>query len=93
VLGDALGLSPIHVNRVLRQLREMHLLTLHKGTVKIDDLNGLRKLASFGGRLSKFKRLTGSITGVPLNGSVPGMVQNTPTISGTNHPAREEGRT
>ena len=49
VLGDALGLSPIHVNRVLRQLREMHLLTLHKGTVKIDDLNGLRKLAGFEG--------------------------------------------
>jgi CRP-like cAMP-binding protein len=49
VLGDALGLSPIHVNRVLRQLRELGLLTLHMGTVKIDDLNGLRKLADFRG--------------------------------------------
>ena len=49
VLGDALGLTPIHVNRVLRQLRERGLLTLHKGTVKIDDLNGLRKLADFRG--------------------------------------------
>ena len=49
VLGDALGLTPIHINRVLRQLRERGLLTLHKGTVKIDDLNGLRKLADFRG--------------------------------------------
>jgi hemolysin III len=31
VLGDARGLSAIHVNRVLRQLREQDLLTLHKG--------------------------------------------------------------
>ena len=49
VLGDALGLTPIHVNRVLRQLREQGLLTLEKGTVSIHDLNGLRKLAGFEG--------------------------------------------
>ena len=46
---DALGLTAIHVNRVLRQLRELGLLTLHKGSVKIHDLNGLRKLAGFQG--------------------------------------------
>ena len=33
VLADALGLTAIHVNRVLRQLRERDLLTLKKGTV------------------------------------------------------------
>jgi biotin operon repressor len=49
VLADALGLTAIHVNRVLRQLRELGLLTLHKGRVKIHDLNGLRKLAGFQG--------------------------------------------
>ena len=49
VLADALGLSPIHVNRVLRQLREQNLLTLRKGNVKIHDLNGLRQLAGFQG--------------------------------------------
>ena len=49
VLADALGLSPIHVNRVLRQLREQNLLTLRKGNVKIHDLNGLRELAGFQG--------------------------------------------
>jgi CRP-like cAMP-binding protein len=49
VLGDALGLSAIHVNRVLRQLREEDLLTLHKGIVRIHDLARLSKLAGFRG--------------------------------------------
>ena len=48
-LADALGLTAIHVNRVLRQLRELDLLTLHKGTATIHDLNGLRKLSGFQG--------------------------------------------
>jgi CRP-like cAMP-binding protein len=53
VLADALGLTAIHVNRVLRQLREQGLLTLQKGSVKIHDLNRLRTLAGFqGGYLS-----------------------------------------
>ena len=47
VLADALGLSAIHLNRVLRQLREQDLLTLCKGSVKIYDLDRLRKLAGF----------------------------------------------
>ena len=49
VLADALGLTAIHVNRVLRQLREQGLLTLRKGSVRIHDLNRLRKLAGFQG--------------------------------------------
>ena len=49
VLGDALGLTPIHVNRVLRQMRERDLLTLQKGIARIHDLKGLRKLAGFQG--------------------------------------------
>ena len=49
VLADALGLTSIHVNRVLRQLRERRLLTLKKGKVQIQDLAGLRKLAGFQG--------------------------------------------
>ncbi len=49
VLGDALGLSAIHVNRVLRQLREEDLLSLRKGVVRIHDLAGLRKLAGYRG--------------------------------------------
>ncbi len=49
VLADALGLSAIHVNRVLRQLRERDLLTFQHGKVTIHDLNGLRKLSGFRG--------------------------------------------
>ena len=49
VLADALGLTSIHVNRTLRQLRERNLLTIRRGTVTIHDLAGLRKLAGFQG--------------------------------------------
>jgi CRP-like cAMP-binding protein len=37
VLADAFGLSAIHVNRVLRRLRERKLLTFKAGTVVIHD--------------------------------------------------------
>jgi CRP-like cAMP-binding protein len=49
VLADALGLTSIHINRVLRQLRDRGLLTVRKGKVTIHDLAGLRKLAGFQG--------------------------------------------
>ena len=47
VLADALGLSAIHVNRVLRLLRELNLLTLKAGKVFLLDIDGLRKLAGY----------------------------------------------
>ncbi len=47
MLADALGLSAVHVNRVLRQLREMGLLTFHRGQVVFDDIDGLVSLADF----------------------------------------------
>lgn len=47
MLADALGLSAVHVNRVLRQLREMGLLTFQKGHVTFDDFDGLVALADF----------------------------------------------
>jgi CRP-like cAMP-binding protein len=49
VIADALGLTAIHVNRVLRELRELELLTVRKGSVRIHDLDRLRKLAGFQG--------------------------------------------
>jgi CRP-like cAMP-binding protein len=49
VLAEALGLTAVHVNRVLRQLRESDLLTLRKGSVRIHDLDRLRKLAGYQG--------------------------------------------
>jgi CRP-like cAMP-binding protein len=47
MLADALGLSAVHVNRVLRQLREMGLLTFQNRHVTIDDFEGLVTLADF----------------------------------------------
>lgn len=47
MLADALGLSPVHVNRVLRELREAGLVTFQNGKVKFDDFDGLVELADF----------------------------------------------
>ena len=46
-LGDALGLSAVHVNRVLRELREKGLLTFQKGQVTIHDFEGLVELVEY----------------------------------------------
>lgn len=46
-LADALGLSAIHVNRTLRELREDGLLTFQKGQVTIHDFDRLADLAEF----------------------------------------------
>jgi CRP-like cAMP-binding protein len=48
VLADALGLTSIHVNRTLRQLRERKILTVRNGIVTIHDLGSLRKVARLG---------------------------------------------
>lgn len=47
LLADALGLSAVHVNRVLRELREDGLVTFQQGQVVIHDLDSLVKLADF----------------------------------------------
>ncbi|GGD37710.1 hypothetical protein GCM10011335_45570 [Aureimonas glaciei] len=44
LLADALGLSAVHVNRVLR---EDGLATFQNGQVEIHDLDGLMRLADF----------------------------------------------
>ena len=46
-IADALGLSAIHVNRLLRLLREDGLLNLHRGTVEILDRRALTTIAFF----------------------------------------------
>jgi CRP-like cAMP-binding protein len=46
-LADALGLSSVHVNRVLRDLREAGLVSFRDGQVKFLDYAGLVKLAGF----------------------------------------------
>jgi CRP-like cAMP-binding protein len=49
LLADALGLTSIHLNRVLRQLREADLATLRSGKFIIHDIKALRELAGFDG--------------------------------------------
>jgi CRP-like cAMP-binding protein len=46
-LGDTLGMSTVHMNRTLMQLREDALVTLKKGTVTVHDLQRLKEAAAF----------------------------------------------
>lgn len=46
-LADLLGLSAVHVNRVLRHMREDGLVTFQKGRVVFDEFDRLTKLADF----------------------------------------------
>ncbi len=47
LLADAIGLSAVHVNRVLRQLREQGLVTCRDGFVTFDDYDRLVEFAHF----------------------------------------------
>ena len=47
VLADALGLSTIHVNRVLRELRERGLLTFKGRNVTIQNASALKEIAGY----------------------------------------------
>ena len=47
MLADSMGLSAVHVNRVLRELREDGLVTFQNGKVTIHDLDRLVTLADF----------------------------------------------
>jgi CRP-like cAMP-binding protein len=46
-LGDVLGLTTVHVNRVLRQLRTRDLIAIRQRRVDILDRDGLEELAQF----------------------------------------------
>lgn len=46
-LADALGLSAVHVNRVLRHLREAGLVTFQRGRVTFQNIDALKRLANF----------------------------------------------
>ncbi len=46
-MGDALGLSAVHVNRVLQELRGAKLITLKGGVLSILDWDGLRQAGEF----------------------------------------------
>lgn len=48
-LADALGMSAIHLNRCLRELRDKELLSFQKGIVRFENRPELIKLAEFDG--------------------------------------------
>ena len=47
VLGDALGLTPVHVNRVLRKLRLQGVMSLSGGALVVSDICALAAVAGF----------------------------------------------
>lgn len=49
VLADALGLTPVHVNRVLRVLKKANVMELSQGSLKIIDSGKLAEIAGFDG--------------------------------------------
>jgi CRP-like cAMP-binding protein len=51
-LGDAVGLTQVHVNRLIRQLTEERLITRNRSTVTLVDEPGLISLARFVDRFS-----------------------------------------
>lgn len=46
-LGDTLGMSTVHMNRTLMQLRDNGLVTFVKGAVTVHDFEGLKQAAGF----------------------------------------------
>ena len=46
-LAECVGLTSVHVNRTLRELRERGLMEFRRGDVRLLDLKGLEKLAEF----------------------------------------------
>ncbi|WP_205853701.1 Crp/Fnr family transcriptional regulator [Phenylobacterium deserti] len=46
-MADALGLTSVHINRVLQDIRGEGLLELHRSEAKIVDWDRLRELAAF----------------------------------------------
>ena len=46
-LGEACGMTPVHINRMLKELRERGLMHMERGRVTILDLQALRRLSEF----------------------------------------------
>ena len=46
-LGETLGFTPIHVNRMVKKLRDLDLADIRRGTVWVKDFDGLAEHAGF----------------------------------------------
>ena len=47
MLADSLGMTPVHLNRVLKELRTKDVMTLKRGSVTITDISQLVRVAGF----------------------------------------------
>jgi CRP-like cAMP-binding protein len=48
-LGEAMGITSVHVNRIVKQLRDDNILEFHRGSVRVIDEQKLLELADFDG--------------------------------------------
>jgi CRP-like cAMP-binding protein len=46
-LAECLGMTSVHINRTLKELREQGVVEFRRGRVAIGDLDGLRRVAEF----------------------------------------------
>lgn len=46
-IGDVLGLTSVHVNRMLRQLRELGLVVITAGEMTMNNFKGLQRIGQF----------------------------------------------
>ena len=46
-IGEAMGITAVHVNRIVKQLRDDNVLELHRGSVTVIDEQKLLELADF----------------------------------------------
>jgi CRP-like cAMP-binding protein len=79
MLGDALGLTPVHVNRVLRKLRISGIMNLSRGTLVIANVGKLALVAGFDDHYLN-RRLRRPSSGSETNDS-PSRHQSEPWVS------------
>ena len=54
-IGEAMGITPIHANRIIKQLREDGVLDFHRGYVTVINESKLQELAHFDDRYLHLK--------------------------------------
>ena len=64
-IADALGLTPVHVNRVLQRMRSDELITLRQGTLTLLDYERLEKASGFNANYLHLERRLVRPSGIP----------------------------
>ena len=55
-IGEALGITPVHVNRIIKELRQNEIIDVSKGRVQVLDETKLVELAQFEDRYARQQR-------------------------------------